>query len=56
MSFFYCSIPFLLVYQYLERVINYEEGVATKWGNRGSETFCASPSRDRVTLFAAPHL
>ena len=24
-------------------VINYREGGATKWENRGSETFCAPP-------------
>ena len=30
-------------------------GGATKWENRGSETFCAAP-QDRVKLFAAPLL
>ena len=30
-------------------------GVATKWENCGSETFCASP-QDRVKLFAPPLL
>ena len=34
-------------------VINYGEGGATKWENRGSETFCAPP-QDRVKLFAPP--
>ena len=28
--------------------INYREGGNTKWENRGSETFYASPQRDRV--------
>ena len=36
-------------------VINYGEGGATKWENRGSETFCAPP-QDRVKLFAPPLL
>ena len=31
-------------------VINYGEGVARKWENRGYETFCA-PLKDRVKLF-----
>ena len=35
-------------------VINYGEGGATKWENRGSETFCAPPSRQGKT-FHAPH-
>ena len=30
-------------------------GGATKWENRGSETFCAPP-QDRVKLFAPPLL
>ena len=38
-------------------VINYGEGGATKWKNRGSETFYAPPPpQDRVTLFAPPLL
>ena len=36
-------------------VINYGEGGATKWENRGSETFCAPP-QDKVKLFAPPLL
>ena len=35
-------------------VINYGEGGATKWENRGSETFCATPSRQGKTLRAPP--
>ena len=31
-------------------------GGATKWENRGSETFCAPPPQDRVKLFATPLL
>ena len=43
----------------LEMVINYGEGGgATKWEDRGSETFCAPPPppRDTVKLFAPPLL
>ena len=36
-------------------VINYGEGGATKWENRESETFCATPSRQGKT-FRAPLL
>ena len=32
-------------------VINYREGEATKWENRGFDTFCVPPE-DRVNLFA----
>ena len=35
-------------------VINYGEGGATKWENRGSETFCAPPSRQGKTFRAPP--
>ena len=35
-------------------VINYGEGGATKWENRGSETFCATPSRQGKTFRAPP--
>ena len=35
-------------------VINYGEGGATKWENRGSETFCAPPSRQGKTFSAPP--
>ena len=35
-------------------VINYGEGGATKWQNRGSETFCAPPSRQGKTFRAPP--
>ena len=35
-------------------VINYGEGGATKWENRGSETFCAPPSRQGKTFCAPP--
>ena len=35
-------------------VINYGEGGATKWENRGSETFCATPSRQGKTFHAPP--
>ena len=31
-------------------------GVATKWENRGSETFCAPTPEDRVKLLAPPLL
>ena len=31
-------------------------GGATKWENRGSETFCAPPPQDRVKLFTPPLL
>ena len=34
-------------------VINYGEGGATKWENRGSVTFCV-PRQDRDTTFCAP--
>ena len=37
-------------------VINYREGGASKWENRGSKTFCAPPPQDRVKLFAPPLL
>ena len=38
-------------------VINYGEGGATKWENRGCETFCAPPPpQDRVKLIAPPLL
>ena len=38
-------------------VINYGEGGATKWENRGSETFCGPPPpQDSVKLFAPPLL
>ena len=36
-------------------VINYGEGGATKWENRGFETCCAPP-QDRVKLFTPPLL
>ena len=35
-------------------VINYGEGGATKWENRGSETFYAPPSRQGKTFRAPP--
>ena len=35
-------------------VINYGEGGATKWENRGSETFCATPSRQGKTFSRPP--
>ena len=35
-------------------VINYGGGGATKWENRGSETFCATPSRQGKTFRAPP--
>ena len=35
-------------------VINWGEGEATKWGNRGSDTFCAPSSQDRVKLVTPP--
>ena len=35
-------------------VINYGEGGATKWENRGSETFCAPPLRQGKTFRAPP--
>ena len=35
-------------------VINYGEGGATKWENRGSETYCAPPSRQGKTFHAPP--
>ena len=35
-------------------VINYGEGGATKWENRGSETFCAPPFKD-WKLLAPPY-
>ena len=35
-------------------VINYGEGGATKWENRGSETFCATPSRQGKTFRTPP--
>ena len=35
-------------------VINYGEGGATKWENRGSKTFCAPPSRQGKTFHAPP--
>ena len=35
-------------------VINYGEGGATKWENRGPETFCAHPSRQGKTFRAPP--
>ena len=35
-------------------VINYGEGGATKLENRGSETFCATPSRQGKTFRAPP--
>ena len=35
-------------------VINYGEGGATKWENRGSVTFCATPSRHGKTFRAPP--
>ena len=39
-------------------VINYGEvgGGATKWGNRGSETFCAPPLSGHGKTFRAPLL
>ena len=37
-------------------VINYGEGGATKWENRESETFCATPSRQGKTFRAPPLL
>ena len=50
--------PFLMTGPLLEcigkgLVINYGEGGATKWENRGSKTFC-TPLQDRVKPFAPP--
>ena len=53
---------YIYIYIYIYTVIadllliNYGEGGATKWVNRGSETFCALPPQDRVKLFAPPLL